>query len=105
MPTKLILALKQYNKDNKQLWTVPRKGTAPHSNLLKIMGREDMAKIQDEERYNKLIKRQEELSRLEHNLGMLVKVNKIRKFADDIKKKIEKKKGNRKVISEMSFGE
>ena len=103
MPTKLILALKQYNKDNKQLWTVPRKGTAPHSNLLKIMGREDMAKIQDEERYNKLIKRQEELSRLEHNLGIILKINKIRKFADDIKKKIEKKKGNRKVISEMSF--
>jgi hypothetical protein len=99
MPTKLILALKQYNKDNKQLWTVPRKGTAPHSNLLKIMGREDLAKKQDEERYNKLIKRQEELSRLEHNLGMLVKVNKIRKFLDTVKGK----KGKRTVLSEMSF--
>jgi hypothetical protein len=99
MATKLILALKQFNKDNKQLWTVPRKGTAPHSNLLKIMGREDMAKIQDEERYNKIIKRQEELSRLEHNLGMLVKVNKIRKFLGNIKGK----KNNRTVLSEMSF--
>ena len=103
MPTKLILGLTQFNKDNKQLWTVPRKGTAPHSNLLKIMGREDLAKIQDEDRYNKIIKRQEQLSRLEHNLGMLFKVNKIRKFADDIKEKIEKKKGKRTEISKMSF--
>jgi hypothetical protein len=86
MSTKLILGLRQYNKDNNKLWTVPRKGTAPHSNLLKIMGREDLAKRQDEERYNKLIKRQEELSRLEHNLGMLVKVNKIRKFLGSVKK-------------------
>jgi hypothetical protein len=99
MATKLILGLRQYNKDNKQLWTVPRKGTAPHSNLLKIMGREDLAKRQDEERYNKLIKRQEELSRLEYNLGMLVKVNKIRKFLGNIKGK----KNNRTVLSEMSF--
>jgi hypothetical protein len=99
MSTKLILGLRQYNKDNKQLWTVPRKGTAPHSNLLKIMGREDLAKRQDEERYNKLIKRQEELSRLEHNLGMLVKVNKIRKFLGTVKDK----KSKRTVLSEMSF--
>ena len=103
MPTKLILGLTQFNKDNKQLWTVPRKGTAPHSNLLKIMGREDLAKIQDEDRIQKIIKRQEQLSRLEHNLGMLVKVNKIRKFADEIKQKIEKNKGKRTEISKMSF--
>lgn len=99
MPTKLILGLKQFNKDNKQLWTVPRKGTAPHSNLLKIMGREDLAKRQDEERYNKIIKRQEELSRLEHNLGMLVKVNKIRKFLGSVKDK----KSKRTIVNEMSF--
>lgn len=87
MATKLILGLKEFNKDNKQLWTVPRKGTAPHSRLLKVMGREDLAKRQDENRYNQLIKRQEELSRLEHNLGMLVKVNKIRKFLGNVKDK------------------
>lgn len=99
MPTKLILGLKQFNKDNNKLWTVPRKGTAPHSNLLKIMGREDLAKRQDEERYNKIIKRQEELSRLEHNLGMLVKVNKIRKFLGSVKDK----KSKRTIVNEMSF--
>ena len=87
MATKLILGLKEFNKDNKQLWTVPRKGTAPHSRLLTVMGREDLAKRQDENRYNQLIKRQEELSRLEHNLGMLVKVNKIRKFLGNVKDK------------------
>lgn len=107
MTTKLILGLKQFNKDNKQLWTVPRKGTAPHSNLLKIMGREDMAKRQDEERYDKIIKRQEQLSRLEHNLGIILKVNKIRKFADIAKEKIEKAKekgkGKRTELSKMSF--
>jgi len=92
MATKLIVGLKEFNKSNKQLWTVPRKGTAPHSNLLKIMGREDLAKRQDEYRYNQLIKRQEELSRLEHNLGMLVKVNKIRKFLGTAKEKIAEKK-------------
>lgn len=99
MPTKLILGLKEYNKDNNKLWTVPRKGTAPHSTLLKVMGREDLAKRQDEERYNKIIKRQEELSRLEHNLGMLVNVNKIRKFLGSVKEK----KSKRTVLSEMSF--
>lgn len=91
MPTKLILGLTQFNKDNNKLWTVPRKGTAPHSRLLTVMGREDLAKRQDEERYNKIIKRQEELSRLEHNLGMLVKVNKIRKFLGSAKEKVVKK--------------
>ena len=100
MPTKLIEGLKNYNKDNKQLWTVPRKGTAPHSTLLKIMGREDLAKKQDDERYNKIIKRQEELSKLEYNLGVLVKVNKIRKFLDNTKEK----KG-RTILSNMSFGD
>ena len=99
MSTKLILGLKEFNKDNKQLWTVPRKGTAPHSNLLKMMGREDLAKRQDEYRYNQIVKRQEELSRLEHNLGMLVKVNKIRKFLGTVKDK----KSKRTVLSEMSF--
>jgi hypothetical protein len=101
MTTKLIQGLKEYNKDNKQLWTVPRKGTAPHSTLLKMMGREDLAKKQDDERYNKIIKRQEELSRLEYNLGVVVKVNKIRKFLDSAKEK----KGKRIVISKMSFGD
>jgi hypothetical protein len=70
------------------------------------MGREDLAKKQDEERYNKIIKRQEELSRLEHNLGMIVKVNKIKKFLGTAKKKVaDKKKSKRTVLSEMSFGE
>lgn len=101
MPTKLIEGLKLFNKDNKQLWTVPRKGTAPHSTLLKAMGREDLAKKQDDERYNKIIKRQEELSKLEHNLGVLVKVNKIRKFLNTTKEK----KGKRTEISKMSFGD
>ena len=100
MPTKLIEGLKNYNKDNKQLWTVPRKGTPSHSTLLKIMGREDLAKKQDDERYNKIIKRQEELSKLEYNLGVLVKVNKIRKFLDNTKEK----KG-RTILSNMSFGD
>jgi hypothetical protein len=103
MPTKQILGLKEFNKDNKQLWTVPRKGTAPHSNLLKMMGREDLAKRQDENRYNQLIKRQEELSRLEHNLGMVVKVNKIRKFLGNIKDKKSKRIKQKTVLSEMSF--
>ena len=100
MATKLILGLRQYNKDNNKLWTVPRKGTAPHSNLLKIMGREDLAKRQDEYRHNQIIKRQEELSRLEHNLGVVVKVNKIRKFLGTAKEKIaEKKKKKTEVPS------
>jgi hypothetical protein len=100
MPTKLILGLTEFNKGNKQLWTVPRKGTAPHSNLLKIMGREDLAKRQDEYRHNQIIKRQEELSRLEHNLGVVVKVNKIRKFLGTAKEKIaEKKKKKNEVPS------
>jgi hypothetical protein len=62
MTTKLIQGLKEYNKDNKQLWTVPRKGTPPHSTLLKII-RKDLDKKDDDE-YNKLFKRYEELSKL-----------------------------------------
>ena len=103
MTTPLILALKEYNKGNKNLWTVPRKGTLPHDRLLTILGNEESAKRQQAERYNKIVKRQEELSRLEHNLGIVLKVNKIRKFLGSAKEKIEKKKGKRTEISKMSF--
>lgn len=93
MPTPLILALKQFNKGgNPHLWSVPRKGTPPHDRLLSMLGKEDAAKRQQEERHHKMIKRQEELSRLQHNLGIVIKVNVIRKFTDTIKQKIKAKR-------------
>ena len=54
MPTPLIIGLKQYNK-NPSLWTVPRRGTYQHEQLLTVMGSHKKAEASKEERYKKLI--------------------------------------------------
>tara|TARA_R110000822_G_C14931354_1_gene452578 strand:- start:201 stop:488 length:288 start_codon:yes stop_codon:yes gene_type:complete len=87
MATKLIQGLKIYNSKNDTLWTVPRKGTLQHDGLLSIMDREDLVKKQKEHRHKMIVnnierevERERMLKNLEHNLGVIVKVNRLRKF-------------------------
>jgi hypothetical protein len=87
---RLIEALKIYNR-NPALWVVPRKGHPQHDELLTILGKHEQVKKNKEARAKKYIqdvetdivkktRRKKALENLEHNLGVIVKVNKIRKF-------------------------
>ena len=108
MATPLIRGLKRYNKDNDNLWTIPRRGTPQNDRLLNLMGSTAKAEKQATARYQAMIEqetknqqaikelnelmdsfeRAKKLKSLEKTLNFAVKAKRVHKFVQSIQARL-----------------